>query len=210
MFKFLKNLFARAPSPRIIEAREAVYARHFGVDPTIYHSTDWKFPHVDVYEFAPNGSRQFHVLVTGGMSEYRQPVADDAGPARVELVLQVGTVDQVAVTLLKLLAEYPSRFDTYFASYQTVPLGGSWGEGSEISAFLLAPVDNATSSGLAFERDGDAVDYLLAVPITRMEHAYAQEMDSKDLFRRLNEANLLVHADHRRRSVLEDCPDESA
>ena len=128
MLRILRNLFAPAPSARIIKAREETYIRHFGAEPTVYHSTNWVFPHVDIYVFAPTAVRPWYALVTGGMAEYQQPVADNAAPVRVELILQVGTITPTAVNLLKMLAEYPARFDTFLAKYHTVPLGGVWSE----------------------------------------------------------------------------------
>lgn len=206
MLRLLRNLFSQAPSPEVIQTREEIYTRHFGAEPAIYHSTNWRFPHVDVYDFPPSATRPFHVLVTGGMAEYLQPAADSAPPARLELMLNIATVGPTAVHVLKTLAEYPARFDTFFASGHTVPIGEAWSADSQIGGFLLAPPDDATASALAFSLEGDAVQYLVAVPITLAELAYAREVDSRELLGRLREANLLVHVDDRRQSVIEEVP----
>jgi hypothetical protein len=203
LLRIVRNLLGPAPSPRVIKSREEVYIRNFGAGPSIYHSTNWVFPHVDIYDFAPATTRPFHVLITGGMAEYRQPVEEAAGPSRVELILQIKVVRPEALNRLKMLAEYPARFDASFGNYHTVPIGEAWSEGSQINAILLAPVHDELASGLAFELEEDAVRYLLAVPITADEYSYAVEVDSVDLFRRLGESNLLVHSDDFRHSVVD-------
>jgi hypothetical protein len=43
------------PSLEAILAREAAYQRGFGVLPEIFHSTDHKRPHVDLYAFPKTG-----------------------------------------------------------------------------------------------------------------------------------------------------------
>jgi len=52
-----------------IAAREAAYQRAFGKFENVHHSTDLKWPHIDLYPFPKNRRRDFEVLVTGGMSD---------------------------------------------------------------------------------------------------------------------------------------------
>jgi hypothetical protein len=208
MLRILRNLFSRPPSPGVIEAREELYARYFEATPQINHSTNKVFPHVDVYHFEPTETRPFHTLITGGMAEYRQPVGDPV-PKRLELMIYTQTFQYWALNLLKILAEYPAQNETYFAPRHTIPIGYRLSETSEISAFLLATPENEELTKLSFDLDGDPVEYLLVIPITMIEHAYAREVDTEDLYRRLKEVNLLIHADDERRSVLEYTPKET-
>jgi hypothetical protein len=69
VLKHLRNLFSRAPSPAVIQAREDLYTRYFGAAPEINHSTNRVFPHIDLYHFEPTPARPFHTLITGGMAE---------------------------------------------------------------------------------------------------------------------------------------------
>ncbi len=81
MLRILRNLFARSPSPKVIEEREQLYELYFGASPKIYHSTNKIYPHIDVYHFEPSEGRPFHTLITGGMAGYRQS-ADEASVPR--------------------------------------------------------------------------------------------------------------------------------
>jgi hypothetical protein len=195
MFKILKNLFARAPSPEVIKAREDLYTQYWGATPEINHSTNRVFPHIDVYHFSPTPARPFHTLITGGMAEYQQPVDEELAPRRLELMIQI-------------LAEYPAQNATFFAPYHTIPMGYRLTDTSEISAFMLAPPENEDLDKLSIAVDGEPVHYLLAIPITMTEHAYAREVSTDDLYQRLKQANLLVHADDGRQSVLDYTPKE--
>jgi Suppressor of fused protein (SUFU) len=206
MLKLFRNLFAQSPSPKVIEKREKLYEQYFGATPKIYHSTNKVFPHIDVYHFEPTQERPFHTLITGGMAEYRQPV--DEGPTRLELLIYVRTFQWWAANLLKMVAEYPAQYQTFFAAYHTIPMGYRLTDTAEISAFLLAPTEIEDSSRLSFAIEGESVDYLACVPITMIEHAFAREVSSKQLHQRLKEANLLIHADDERRSSIDYTPKE--
>ena len=61
---------------------------------------------------------------------------------------------------------------------------------------------------LSFSVDGEPVDYLTCIPITIVEHAFAREVDSEELHRRLKEADLLIHADDERRAIVDYTPKE--
>jgi hypothetical protein len=208
MLRILRNLFSRPPSPKVITEREGLYAGYFGRAPEIYHSTNKVFPHIDVYHFEPTEGRPFHTLITGGMAEYRQPVHDAAAPERLELMIYIKTFQQWAANLLKIVAEYPAQNETFFAGYHTVPFGCRLTETAEISAFLLTPAESEDLSRLAFSVEAEPVDYLTCVPITMIEHAFAREVGSEDLHRRLEQANLLIHADDERRSIVDYTPKE--
>jgi hypothetical protein len=203
MLRILRNLFSRAPSPAVIQAREELYRRCFGATPEINHSTNRVFPHIDIYRFEPTPARPFHTLITGGMAEYQQPVEEDSLPRRLELLMYLQPFQVWALNLLKGMAEYPAQQGVAFARWHTVPIGYRLTDTSEISAFLLAPLDTEDLSRLSFDGYDDPVEYLLAVPLTMTEHAYAREVGSEELYQRLKQADLLVHRDDHRPPVLE-------
>jgi hypothetical protein len=206
MLKLFRNLLARSPSPKVIGARETLYGQYFAASPKIYHSTNKVFPHIDVYHFEPTQERPFHTLITGGMANYRQPT--DEGPARVELLIYVKEFEWWAANLLKMIAEFPAQNETFFAAYHTVPIGYRLTETAEISAFLLAPAEMEDSSRLSFSIEDDAVGYLVCVPITMIEHAFAREVSSEQLHQKLKQANVIVHANDERRSILDYKPNQ--
>jgi hypothetical protein len=201
MLKRLRNFFAHSSHPKVIEAREALYKQVFNESPQTYHSTDCVFPHVDVYHFSPVVNRPYHTLITGGMAHYRQAVNGPTAPLRLELLMHTGHFRYWEANLLKLLAEFPSQNKTYFTVYQTVPIGNRLTNTSQISAFLLTP-ETEIGGRLAFEIDSERVEYLLCVPITMSEHAFAREFGGEELYSRLKHANLLIHEDDERRSIV--------
>jgi hypothetical protein len=209
MIRILRNLFSSSPSPQVIEKREDLYKSYWGATPEINHSTNRVFPHVDVYHFAPTRTRPYHVLITGGMAEYQQPVDQALAPRRLELMIYIQTFQFWALNMLKILAEYPAQHGTSFAQFYTIPIGYRLNDASEISALMLAPPETEDLAKLSFDLYEDPVDYLLAIPITMTEHAYAREVGSEDLYRRLKQANLLVHVDDGRQSVLDYNPRET-
>lgn len=207
MLKFFRNLFAPSPSPKRIEERETLYERYFGASPKIYHSSNKVFPHIDVYHFEPTPKRPFHTLITGGMADYRQSV--DEMHTRLELLIYVKTFQWWAANLLKVIAEYPAQNQTYLAAYHTIPIGYKLTETAEISAFLLAPAEMEDTSRLSFHIDEESVDYLVCVPITMAEHAFAREVGAEPLHEHLKEANAIIHTDDERRSVVDYIPKET-
>ncbi len=92
--------------------------------------------HVDLLWFAPNDERDFHYVVTSGMSDHARtnggsPIEDPF----VELVMALPENWDVSpqgfqnprfwqpFKLLKMLARYPKANATFFARTHTVPLG---------------------------------------------------------------------------------------
>lgn len=207
MLKHLRNIFCPSPSPKLIKQRETMYEQHFGSSPRIYHSTNRVFPHIDVYHFEPGLQRDFHTLITGGMADYRQPVDDR--PQRLELIIYVKAFEWWAANLLKMVAEYPAQNNTFFASYHTVPIGYRLTDTSDISAFLLAPSEREDLQTLALSQENEPVDYLTCIPITMIEHAFAREVSSENLYSKLKDACLDIHREDERESVVDYKPQET-
>ncbi len=92
--------------------------------------------HVDLLHYAPNTERDFHYIVTSGMSD--RAMTDDGAPVDepfMELVIALPPHWDVSAKgfrkpafwepfrLLKSLARYPHRNRTFFAKTHTVALG---------------------------------------------------------------------------------------
>ncbi len=206
VFRFLRNLLTPSPSLETLEARDACYSAYFGEATNMYHSTNRVFPHIDLYHYGPTDARPFHIILTGGMAEYRQPVQYDDEPVRLELMMHLGSFQWWAANSLKVMAEYPARHGVFFARHHTVPLGCRLTEHSEISAILLAEPDAELTSGLSFSLEDEPVNYLLGIPITSAEHAFAMDVGCEELYQKLKECDCLVHTNDERPSVVEYTP----
>jgi hypothetical protein len=169
-----------------ILARENHYMRHLGpMTEPIAHSSDKQPVHLDIYQFGPNASRPYWKLVTGGMSDLRQnipiPVAEFAAP-RAELLMYATEPQPWMFSILKTLAEYPSRTGKYLHWLHTwtndAPLTTT---PSEYTSCLFLPPRLENSSFNELQIEGDRVDFLWMIPITSAERDYAAERGSEHL-----------------------------
>lgn len=176
--------------------REAHYARMFGhCSSPVWHSTDGKSPHVDVYQFPPGNGREYWTLVTGGMSDLRQPALllhpDDIAP-RAELLMYVREPKPWMVSVLKGLAEMPFDADTFLYWGHTVPNGQPMTvQPSELTSFFFDHPHLEDPEALDLTIDGDDVAFLWLRPITEPERAYAIQRGSQ----RLSELFATLEAD---------------
>jgi hypothetical protein len=167
-------------------SREAHYARMFGrCSPPAWYSTDGKSPHVDVYQFPPGGARRCWTLVTGGMSDLRQPAllldCDDIAP-RAELLMYVREPKPWMVSALKAMAAMPFDASTFLYWGHTVPNGQPMTvEPSELTSFFLDHPHFEDPELLDLTIDGDEVSFLWLRPITESERAYAIQCGSQRL-----------------------------
>lgn len=191
-----------------LKVREDHYERHFGpLSEPVMHSTDDAQPHIDVYQFRPSADRDYWTLITGGMSDIRQPVPPEAPEyvaPRAELLMYVREPKPWMFRALKELAEYPSRHDTCLHWWHTVSNSRSIEHGaSSFSAFFFLPpyFENPQTFG-SLKIAGERVDMLWVVPITSAELDYALERGSEALDELLTEAELDPVVDEERPSLV--------
>ena len=187
------NFRRQTPGGRL-SAREAHYSEFLGeMSDLVWHSTDDKSPHIDVYQFAPTPDRDFWTLVTGGMSDLRQPAlrtsAGEHAP-RAELLMYVREPKPWMADVLKGMAEMPFDDDTFLYWGHTVPNGKPMtAEPSQLTSFFfdMPYFEDPKFSNLTIE--GDDVVFLWLRPITEAERSYAVEhggMALSDLFASLD------------------------
>ncbi len=107
--------------------------------------------HIDLLHWAPNPERDFHYLVTSGMSDRPMPGCD-TNEELLELVMALpphwdvspsGFSDPAVwepVRLLKRLARYPHRNQTFFAKTHTIQLADQPQLFPMKAALLMPPV----------------------------------------------------------------------
>lgn len=165
-----------------MKVREELYQRHFGpLTEPIWHSTDGKDPHVDIYAFRPWGDRNYWTLVTGGMSNRRQEIpegAPDFVQPRAELLMYLNEMQPWAASALKWLAEYPFENATFLHWWHTVETNNPFPilPDANFKTFLLMPpyFEDPKAFDL-FEIEGDRVSFLWVMPITDAEARYKEE-----------------------------------
>lgn len=179
--------------------REKHYERFFGPLPeSVLHSTDTVIPHVDIYQFPPHENRPYWTLITGGMSDLRQPgIADGLSP-RAEILTYAQEPRPWMFDVLKGLAEMPFGYDTYLHWWHTVPNGMPMtAKASKLTNFFFLPPYFEDAEFDTLRIDGDDVDILWMIPITdaelqfKLEHgadALEQLFESKGLNRIIDES----------------------
>lgn len=164
-----------------LEAREAHYKRFFGpLDQPLQHSTNNKPFHIDIYQFAPFDDREHWTLITGGMSDARMPIPDDA-PQHItgysEIFMYGREPQPWMFDVLKGLAEMPFVDDTYLHWFHTIPNGKPMtAKPSLLTSFLLLPpYFEEQAFGQSFLVGGNQVQPLMLIPITEAERQFAME-----------------------------------
>ena len=188
-------------------AREAHYQRLFGpLTEDVAHSTDLQSVHVDIYQFAPTAAHPFWILITGGMSDLRQPALEEPRKPiapRAELMMYVRQPKPWMFSVLKGLAEMPFKFGSFLHWGHTVPNGMPMtADPSELTSFFFVrpAAELAELSDLSI--GGDRVDFLMLVPITEAERAYAREHGSAALSKLMDDCGFELIVDEKRKSLV--------
>lgn len=157
--------------------RESVYAKRFGEILSVSHEVAPLVPHIDVYAIRREiGARQFHQLVTGGMSDL--PLALPRGaeglPKRVELTFYCAEPRDEYIATLRWLAHFPHTYKTWVGYGHTIPNGNPpapfWGSASLDTILLIPPIirsDQTIAEDLQLA--GDPVSLLWTVPLSTAE-----------------------------------------
>ena len=186
--------------------REALYERIFGSIDEVFHPTDLRPVHIDIYRFAPTPARPFWTLLTGGMSDLRQPALEDPpeGVApRSELIMYAQQPQGWMFSVLKGLAEMPFENATCLHWGHTVPNGMAMtAKPSELTSFFFVPTRDESPELAKLSIGGDRVDFLVLVPITESERAYAREHSSAALVALMDDSGFQLVVDEGRKSLV--------
>lgn len=168
---------AETAGERIL-ARERHYIEHFGpITQPVAHSNDEQPVHVDIYQFEPTQDRRQWTFVTSGMSDLRQYVPNEllyVLAPRSEIVLYASEPGAWIPPLLKRLAEYPSKRNTWLHWYHTWTADGPlMTEHPEFTGCVFLPPWLEIPSFNDLYVEGDRVDFLRMLPITTAEREFA-------------------------------------
>lgn len=109
----------------LYEARKQVAETLFGSDYTVNHELVPMVPHIDVCIFSPNGPRHFYTLLSWGMSDIPMNIPEDVDEkiSRAEVVLYVNEPNEKNIDVVRFLARYPHKNNTWLAYGHTIPNG---------------------------------------------------------------------------------------
>jgi hypothetical protein len=201
--------FSEQSTAQLRDARERVYSELFGEQFTVNHELLPLVPHIDVYLFEPNEElgRDFHTLITGGMSDLPMAVPDQVPMRRAELVLYVEEPKDEYVDLLRYLARNPHDQHSWMA-YGTTMNNGQPPQplfpSSVLDHLLFLPSLIEPDSGLPelLVLEGDPVSLLWVVPITAAECAFIQQRDVNEFLELLDRKQHSFVLDESRKSYV--------
>ena len=164
-----------------VQIREAAYERLYGKPESVSHELLPQIPHIDVYTIKrilkkAAGNEEFHVLMTGGMSDLRMRVPRAAGDAahRVELIFYCGEPRDEYIETLRWIAHFPHDSKSWLGYGHTMPNGNPpapfWGSDTLDTLVFLPPIimkDQNLHEELSLS--GDPVSFLWVVPLTTAE-----------------------------------------
>lgn len=193
----------------LVARRESHYIEFLGdMSEHVWHSTDAKAVHVDIYQFLPTEDRSCNVLITGGMSDRRQKIPQDRlGKIshRAEIMTYCREPQPWMVRALKILAEMPWECDTFLHWWHTVPSPHGKPVTSSpsqlTSFFFVQPYREAEGFG-SMTVEGDRVDFLVLVPITEHERNFIITKGQGAFMSLLNSRQFDYVIDENRRSFV--------
>ncbi len=191
--------------PKIIEAVDRHVARCLGAPEMVLDELVSDLVHVDVHVVPPRRDRDFHTLVTSGMSERAMQTPDEiADRAHAELLLCLPrdwplTTAAFAderwywpIRWLKRLARLPHEYDTFLAPGHTIPNGEPpvpFAPDTELCCWLVAPplLCPPEFRELRFSRE-TTIRFYAILPLYREEKDLKLERGVDELYDLLDEA----------------------
>ncbi len=194
--------------------------RHIGPAPMVFHELVSDLVHIDVHHVPPDADRDFHTLITSGMSDRPMTVPEGAEAYRfAELVLCLPEEWPVTmeafkddrnywpVRLLKELARLPHEYDTWLGVGHTVPNGGdqptAYAKNTRLTCALIVP---AVPFGRDFRElempDGRIINFYVVWPLLPEEVAFKMKHGYDKLVNRMLDAGVTDIIDVDRRSGL--------
>jgi Suppressor of fused protein (SUFU) len=204
--------------PQHIQLIESHIAKHMGQPDSVFHEVISDLVHVDVH-FVPSGpNRNFHTLVTGGMSAraMNAPAGhEDFSYAELFICLPANwpvreqdfkvSRNSWPLRLIKYLARMPHEYDTFLASGHTVPNGvppEPFAAKTQFCCALIAPTRLAPKEfGTLTVSPEMKIHFYAVVPL------YKEEMDLKlksgvqALYERFDRYGISELLDIKRRNV---------
>lgn len=202
-----KSLFSKKKQDPPLHHLEEIYISHLGDVSSVFHETQDRGNHVDVYRFNERDGREFITYLTGGMSRRPQPGADDL--EHVELVFYAEKHNDVIPNALRNFSHYPWETGSAFLGWDLIPLGQYSKEvfGSDrFGGILVCPSTRRDDHNLAMAMRSSSpiVSPLNIMPLLVDEFDYATETGIKEFLDRVSASQFSVTFSPSRESVLSD------
>jgi hypothetical protein len=164
--------------------------RHIGKIDSVFHEVLSDTVHIDVHHVLPTSERPFHTLLTSGMSDLPMNVPGDADvPKYMELMATLPENWEIGdaqfqnenwywpVRLMKYLARFPHKYDTWLGWGHTIPNGDpaeAFAENCDFTGVIILPSVNVPEEFYTLTIDAEKqIEFFSMVPL------YQEEMDLK-------------------------------
>jgi hypothetical protein len=179
------------------------YARHLGDPFLVVQEEEADTVHVDVHLLPAERGRPFHVAATSGMSD-RPMAAPPASADRIELFVglpsrwQLGDEElthpgvRFAVRMLRRLARFPHKHDTWLGYGHDLHNGGPYVKDSSLCAALIAPARRLSVPPLRIRANDDderdiRIHFLAVYLLHQDELAFKKTNNTASLLARFDE-----------------------
>jgi len=202
-----KKLFGSRRPEAPLQHLEQIYTRHIGEISSVFHETQDRGNHIDVYRFNPRKDRNFFTYITGGMSRRAQPRGDEL--IFVELILYAAHHDARFPEVLRQFSHYPWETGAAFLGWDLLPLKGHAGAvlGSDrFGGILVCPSTRREDLDLALSMRAldPVVNPLNLIPLLHDEFDSAATTGIKQFLDRVSASQHSLVLNHSRQSVLSD------
>jgi hypothetical protein len=164
--------------------------KHIGKVDSVFHEIISDAVHIDVHHVPPTPERPFHTLVTSGMSDLPMNVPEEAdAPRHLELMVTLPENWQVSqeafedecfywpVRMLKFLARFPHKYNTWLGWGHTIPNGdppNGYAPNTQLCGAIILPSLHTPADFFTLEIDPKkTIHFFSVVPL------YEEEMNLK-------------------------------
>jgi len=201
----LKRLFGGRKPDTSDTRLEEIYVSHLGEISSVFHETENRGNHVDVYRFNRREGREFVTYLSGGISRRQQP-----GPGEfehVELMLYADEHSDSIPNAIRNFSHYPWETGSAFLGWDLLPLKGLGREvlgSDDYGGILVCPGTHSEDHGLAMALRSlhPMVSILNLMPLLHDEFHYAETAGVEEFFACVSASDVSVNFNPSRRSVL--------
>jgi hypothetical protein len=184
-----------------IDAIVAHIEQHVGDVAMVFHELVSDLIHLDVHHVLPGDERDFHTLITTGMSDRPMTVPEGAENFQfAELVMCLPSdwpltreafakeANYWPIRLLKTLARLPHEYETWLGSGHTIPNGGEeelpYADNTRFCCAMIVPAIRFGQEFLQLEtEDGRVINFHSVWPLLpdetafKLKHGYDELLD---------------------------------
>jgi hypothetical protein len=199
--------------------------KYIGKVAAVFHEIQSDAVHIDIHHVKPTEEKSFNILVTSGMSDLPMKIPPDANvPRYTELMVALPRdwrMDQESfktedwywpVRLLKILARFPHKYDTWLGWGHTIPNGSPprpFAANTQLSGVIIFPSVLVPREFHELRiNDEKTIHFYSIMPLYEDELKMKIHGGSKVLFDKFDACGITDFIDLKRKNVATENPGE--